>query len=184
MRNLIFAINLSLDGCCDHTKMNGDEEIHDYFTQLMQEIDLMVYGRITYELMVPFWPDVAKSKSGPTKAYNDFAQKFDSLDKIVISKTLSSVEDSNSRIIRTNIKDEILKLKQQPGKAMMTGGVSIPTHLIELGLVNEFVFLIRPVVVGEGRRLLDHASLQENLQLKLVESRIFKSGGIALRYSK
>ena len=184
MRNLIFAINLTLDGCCDHTKGVADEEIHNYFTELMDETDLFVYGRKTYELMVPFWPDMAKSLSGPTKAMNDFAVKFDAVDKLVFSKTLTNVTDSKSRVVGTDIKEEILKLKQQPGKAMMTGGVSIPTQLIELGLVDEFIFVIQPVVVGEGRRLLDHAKLQEQLQLKPVGSKLFRNGGVALRYVK
>lgn len=184
MRNLIFAINLSLDGCCDHTKFGGGEEVHEYFTSLIQEVDLAVYGRKTYELMVPFWPDVARNRSGPTKAYNDFAQTFDSIGKLVFSRSWTSAEDKNTSVVSTDIKDEILRLKNEPGKAIMTGGVSIPTQLIELGLVDEFIFVLQPVVVGEGRRLLDGANLPENLQLSLIDSKIFKSGGVALRYSK
>jgi len=85
MRKLIYAINLSIDGCCDHTKMTGDEEIHEYFANLILDAGLLAYGRITYQLMVPFWPDIAKNHSGKTKAMNDFAQAFDSIDKIVFS---------------------------------------------------------------------------------------------------
>ncbi len=184
MRNLIYAINLTLDGCCDHTKINGDDEIHEYYTHLMRDIDLLVFGRKTYQLMVPFWPDVAKNHSGPTKAMNDFAQAFDSINKIVFSRTLDSAEDRNTRIIRTNLHDEILKLKQEEGKDILTGGVSLPSQLIELGLVDEYRFVVGPIVAGEGRRLLEGVSLPENLQLKLVESKIFKSGCVALRYLK
>lgn len=184
MRKLIFAINLTLDGCCDHSKGIGYDEVYEYFINLMQDIDLFVYGRITYQLMVPYWPDVAKNRSGQTKEMNDFAQTFDSINKIVFSQTLDSVEDKNSRIVRSNLREEILKLKQQPGKNILTGGVSIPTQLIELGLVDEYRVIIQPVVVGEGRRLLDSTSLQEKLPLNLVESKAFKSGCVALRYSK
>jgi dihydrofolate reductase len=184
MRNLIFAINLSLDGCCDHTKLNGDEEVHEYFTNLMRDVDLLVYGRKTYQLMVPYWPDVAKNQSGQTKAMNEFAQTFDSINKIVFSQSLDSVEDKNTRIVRTDLQDEILALKQEQGKNILTGGVTFPTQLIELGLVDEYRFVVQPVIAGEGRRLLDSTSLQEKLQLKLVESKIFKSGCIALRYLK
>jgi dihydrofolate reductase len=184
MRNLIFAINLSLDGCCDHTKLNGDEEVHEYFTNLMRDVDLLVYGRKTYQLMVPYWPDVAKNQSGQTKAMNEFAQTFDSINKIVFSQSLDSVEDKNTRIVRTDLRDEILALKQEQGKNILTGGVTFPTQLIELGLVDEYRFVVQPVIAGEGRRLLDSTSLQEKLQLKLVESKIFKSGCIALRYLK
>ena len=183
MRNLIFAINITLDGCCDHTKQIADEETHEYFTQLIRECDLLVYGRKTYQLMVPFWPEVAKNQS-MTKASNEFAQAFDSINKIVFSTTLESAEDKNTRIVRTDLRDEVLRLKQEPGKNILTGGVSIPSQLIELGLVDEYRFVVGPIVAGEGRRLLEGASLQERLQLKLVESKIFKSGCVALRYLK
>ena len=111
MRNLIFAISITLDGCCDHTKLNGNEEVHEYYTHLMRDVDLLVFGRKTYQLMVPFWPDVAKNQS-MTKASNEFAQTFDSINKIVFSRSLDSAEDKNTRIVRTNLHDEILKLKQ------------------------------------------------------------------------
>ena len=183
MRKIIFAINLTLDGCCDHTKQVADDETHEYFTDLLREIDLLVFGRITYQLMVPFWPEVAKSQS-MTKASNEFAQKFDSINKIVFSRSLDSVEDKNTRIIRTNLEDEVLKLKQEEGKNILVGGVSVPSQLIEFGLVDEYRFVIGPIVVGEGRRLLDDVSLRESSQLKFVESKIFKSGCVALRYLK
>ena len=185
MRNLIFGINLTLDGCCDHTKGIANEEIHEYFTQLLRDVDLLVYGRKTYELMFPFWPDVAKDQSAPTKAMNDFAQAFVSIKNIVVfSKSLEKTEGENTRIVRTNLQDEILKLKQEEGKNILTGGVSIPSQLIELGLVDEYQFVIHPVLAGEGRRLLDGSSLPEQLQLQLVESKIFRSGFVALRYLK
>ena len=185
MRNLIYAINLTLDGCCDHTKVVGDEEVHEYFTQLLRDADVLVYGRKTYQLMVPFWPDVAKNQSGQTKAMNEFAQAFDSINKIIVfSQSLDKAEGKNTRIVHTKLQDEILKLKQEPGKSILTGGVSIPSQLIELGLVDEYHFVVQPILVGEGRRLLDDVSLPEKLNLNLVESKIFKSGSIALRYLK
>ena len=183
MRNLIFAINISLDGCVDHTKGVADDETHEYFTDLLREVDLLVYGRKTYELMVPFWPEVAKNQS-MTKALNEFAEAFDSINKIVFSRTLDSAEDKNTRVVRTDLHDEILKLKQEEGKDILTGGVSLPSQLIELGLVDEYRFVVGPIVVGEGRRLLDGVSLPESLQLRLVESKFFKSGCVALRYLK
>ncbi len=183
MRNLIFGINITLDGCCDHTKQFADEETHEYFTHLLQQADLLLYGRKTYELMVPFWPEVARNQS-MTKALNEFAVAFDSINKVVFSRTLTSVEDKDTRIVRTDLCDEILKLKQQPGKNILTGGVSLPSQLIKLGLVDEYIFVVGPIIAGEGRRLLDGASLQESLQLKLVESKNFGGGAVALRYLK
>ena len=181
MRNLIYAINITLDGCCDHTKQIADEETHEYFTNLLRDVDLLAFGRKTYQLMVPYWPEVAKNQS-ETKAMNEFARTFDSINKIVFSRSLDSAEDKHTRIVRTNLHDEILKLKQEQGKNILIGGVSVPSQLMELGLVDEYRFVVSPIVAGEGRRLLEGVSLRERLQLKLVESKIFKSGCVALHY--
>ena len=183
MRNLIYAINTTLDGCVDHTKQIADEETHEYFTHLMRDADLQVFGRKTYQLMVPFWPEVAKNQS-MSKASNEFARTFDSLNKIVFSRSLDSAEDRNTKIVRTNLRDEILKLKQEQGKNILVGGVDIPSQLMQLGLVDEFRFVVGPTIAGEGRRLLEGVSLPEKLQLKLVESKFFESGCVALRYLK
>ena len=183
MRNVIFAINITLDGCCDHTKQVADDETHEYFTNLLREVDLLVFGRITYQLMVPFWPEVAKSQS-MTKASYEFASTFDAINKIVFSRSLDSAEDKNTRIVRTNLQEEVLKLKLEQGKNILVGGVSVPSQLIDLGLVDEYRFVVTPIVAGEGRRLLEGVSLRESLQLKLVESKLFKSGCVALRYLK
>jgi dihydrofolate reductase len=182
MRNVIFAINITVDGCCDHTNTIADEELLEYYTHLLRDVDLLVFGRKTYQLMVPYWPDIAKSQS-ETKAENEFADTFDSINKIVFSQSLDSAE-GNTRIVRTKLQDEILKLKQEQGKNILIGGVAIPSQLIELGLVDEYHFVVQPIVAGEGRRLLEGISLPEKLQLKLVESKIFKSGCVAVHYMK
>jgi dihydrofolate reductase len=183
MRNVIFAINTTLDGCCDHTKQIADDETHEYFTQLLREVDLLVFGRKTYQLMVPFWPEVAKNRS-MGKASNEFAQAFDSKKLLVFSRSLDSVEGKNTRIVRTNLHGEILKLKQEQGKDILVGGVDIPSQLIELGLVDEYRFVVTPILAGEGRRLLEGVNLPDKCQLRLVESKTFKSGCVALRYLK
>jgi dihydrofolate reductase len=187
MRKLIYAINLTLDGCCEHTKAGPpEEEVFDYYIRLVRDADLFVYGRKTYQLMVPYWPDIAKNTSAKTKADKtdvEFGQAFDSKKKVVFSRSLESV-DEKSRIVRTNLKDEILKLKQEPGNYILTGGVSIPEQLIELGLVDELRILVVPVLAGAGRRLFEGVSLQEKLRLKLVESKTYKSGSVLLHYAK
>src|SRR5690349_21957195 len=183
MRNLIFAINITLDGCCDHTKQSVDDETLEYFTHLTREAGLQIFGRKTYQLMVPYWPEVLKNQSA-TKADTEFARAFDSINKLVFSRTLAGADDRNTRVVRTNLRDEILKLKQEPGKNILVGGVDLPSQLIELGLVDEYRFVIGPIVAGAGRRLLEDVSLPEKLQLKLVDSRIFASGCVALRYVK
>ena len=184
MSDVTYAINLTLDGCCDHTKINPAEDLLEHYTHLLRdEAGLLVYGRKTYQLMVPYWPDIAKSHS-ETKADNDFADAFVSKNKIVFSRTLESAEDKNTRIVRTKLQDEILKLKQEQGKDILIGGVDVPSQLIALGLVDEYRFVVLPVIAGEGRRLLEGIRLPERPQLKFVESRIFKSGCVALRYLK
>jgi dihydrofolate reductase len=183
MRNVIFAINITLDGCCDHTKQLVDEEALEHSTHLLRDFDLLVFGRKTYQLMVPYWPDIAKSQS-ETKADIEFAQAFVSKKKIVFSRSLANAEDENTRIVRTNLRDEILKLKREPGQNILVGGVDIPSQLMELGLVDEYRFVVTPILAGEGRRLLEGVNLPEKRQLKLVESKTFKSGCVALRYLK
>lgn len=182
MRNVIYGINLTPDGCCDHTKFGGGEETVEYFTDLMRDVDLIIYGRKTYQLMVPYWPDVAKKQSG-TKAENEFAQIFTAIDKVVCSRSLDNFEGA-TRVIRANLAAEILQLKQASGKNISIGGVSLPSELIALGLVDEYYFLVHPILVGQGRRLLDGAGLPGQLNLKLADSRTLASGCIALHYLK
>ena len=184
MRKVIFAINITLDGCCDHAKFNPDEETFEYIMRLLRDdADLLIYGRKTYQLMVPYWPDIAKSQS-ETKGDIEFAQAFDSKKIVVFSRSLDSAEDKKTRIVRTNLRDEILKLKQEPGKDILVGGVDVPSQLMELGLIDEYRLVVTPIIAGEGRRLFEGVNLPEKLQLKLVESKIFKSGSVALRYLK
>jgi dihydrofolate reductase len=131
--------------------------------------------------MVPYWPDIAKNPT-EDKIENDFAQAFISVNKmVVISRSLDSAEGKNTEIARGDLRDTILKLKQEEGKYILTGGIDIPTQLSELGLIDEYQFVVHPIVVGEGRRLLEGIS---TLPLKLVGSNIFKSGSVVLRYVK
>jgi len=189
MRKLIYAINITLDGCCEHTKMlspselrertgGSDSEFQQHYIQLLREVDLSIYGRITYQLMVPYWPDIAQSHS-ETQEENDFADAFEAVPRVVFSRTLQTA-DEKSRIVRGNLRDEILQLKQSPGGNMLVGGVSLPAQLAELGLIDEYRFVIQPLVSGEGRRLLE--GLPQRLHLKLVDSKSFGSGCVALRY--
>jgi dihydrofolate reductase len=185
MRKLVFAINITLDGCCDHTKFYPDEEVMKFFTRLTRDADTFVYGRKTYQLMVPYWPDVAKSSSGDRAVDIEYARAFDAVDKIVVfSQSLDSPGDEKTSVVRTGLQDEILKLKQEQGKNIFTGGVTLASQLAELGLIDEYWIIVHPIVVGQGTRLFEGISLQEKLQLKLVESTVFKTGAVALRYLK
>jgi dihydrofolate reductase len=185
MRKLIFAINLTMDGCCDHTKGMPDEELYDHYIGLLRGADTFLYGRKTYQLMVPYWPDVAKDHSGQSKGGNDYADAFIGVENmVVISRSLETAEGKNTKIIRGNLYDEVLKLKQEPGKNILTGGVDIPSQLMELGLIDEYRIVVQPTIGGEGKRLFEGVSLPENLQLKLVDTKVFKSGNVGLRYVK
>lgn len=175
-------MNISLDGYCDHTTFNPSEELHDYFTGMMDDVDLLFFGRVMYQLMFPYWADVAKNQSG-TADENKFAERLTSIDKVVISRSLDSAQE-NTRIVRSNPAEELLKLKQQPGKKISVDSVSLLPELITAGLIDEFHLVVHPVIVGKGRRLLDAGSLHENLNLKLVDTIIFKSGCVAHHYLK
>lgn len=186
MRKLIYAINITADGCVDHMKQRVDNEgpeYLEYFVQLMRETSVQVFGRKTYELMVPYWPEVERDPSSSTEDL-EFARAFNSLDKVVFSRSLDSVDDGGTRIVNADLRDEIMKLKSQEGKDILVGGVDIPAQLMELGLIDEFIFVVAPTIVGEGRRLFDGVNLPDALQLRLVESSVFESGRIALRYEK
>lgn len=182
MRKLIYAINVTLDGCCDHKSVVADEGLMDYYTQFVRDAGTFLYGRVTYQLMVPYWPDIAKNPpESESKADIDFARAFDAIGEIVVfSRSLDKAEDKRTRIVRTDLRDEVLRLKQEPGKDILTGGVDIPEQLMALDLIDEYRIVVQPIIAGEGRRV--SPAVKERLRLKLVESKTFKSGSIALRY--
>ena len=155
---------LPLTGICSHTDGIADEELHEYFTRLLRNASLLLFGRITYQLMVPYWPDVARNQS-ETEATNEFARVFDSLDKVVFSTTLKQVEGNNTRIVRANVAEEVVALKQQPGKDIAVGSLSIASQLSERGLIDEYHFVVHPVVAGKGPRLFETVKPQDRLRL-------------------
>jgi dihydrofolate reductase len=183
MRQVVFAINITADGYCGHTDGIADEELHTYFTRLLRDMGLLLYGRTTYQLMVPYWPDVARSQSEP-EAINEFARVFDSLEKVVFSTTLKNVDGDNARLARGNPAEEVLALKNQPGKDIGVGSLSIASQLSERGLIDEYRFVVHPVVAGKGPRLFETVKLKDRLLLDFVGSETFRSGVIALHYRK
>jgi dihydrofolate reductase len=183
MRKVVFAINITTDGYCNHTDMIADEEMHEYHTRVLRNASILLVGRITYQLMVPYWPDVAEKQS-ETEGVNAFARVFDSLDKVVFSTTLKHAGGKNTRIVRANVAEEVLALKQQPGKDICVGGLSIASQLSVRGLIDEYHFVIHPVVAGKGPRLFETVEPQDGLQLDLIDSETFQSGVVALHYRK
>ena len=183
MRKVVFAINITTDGYCNHTEMIADEELHEFYTRLLRNANLLLFGRNTYQLMVPYWPDVARNQSD-TETVNEFARVFDSLDKIVFSTTLKHVGANNTRIVRTNVAEEVLALKQKSGKDICIGSLSLASQLSVRGLIDEYHFVVHPVVAGKGPRLFETVKLQDKLRLDLLGSKTFQSGVVALHYRK
>ncbi|HTX18399.1 MAG TPA: dihydrofolate reductase family protein [Bacteroidota bacterium] len=183
MRKVIFAFNLTADGYASHTDGIADAELHEYFTGILRNAGIILYGRTTYELMVPYWPDIARRQSeSPTE--NEFAKVFDSLDMLVFSKTLKHVEGSNRRLARGNLAEEVMALRQQPGKEICIGSLSLASQLSERGLIDEYRFVIHPVIAGKGPRLFETVKLHESFRLDFLGSKTFHSGAIALHYRR
>jgi len=178
MRNVIFAINITIDGYCGHETMIADDELHEYFTGLLRDSDVEIFGRNTYQLMYPYWHDVAMNQS-ETKAENEFARAFDSIPKIVFSTTLKSVEWNNTTLMRSNLREEILELKQRPGKDISIGGLNIASQVARWDLIDEYYFVVHPVIAGNGPRLFESGGKHS---LKLIDSKPFQSGAVALHY--
>jgi len=183
VRNAVFGINITVDGCCDHTQVIADDELHEYSTELLRSVDLVVFGRKTFQLFESYWPAVAKNQS-ETRAVNEFARTIDSLEKIVFSTTLTRVEWRNSRIVRGNLQDEIVKLKHRDGKDISVVGLSIASQLAQLDLIDDYHFLVQPLVAGRGPRLFEARGASKSLQLKLVGSTMFQSGVVASHYKR
>ncbi len=182
MRKVSFALNISLDGYCDHTLGEPSEEMMEYFTALMDDVDLLFYGRVMYQLMFPYWADVARDRSG-SAAEISFAERLVSIDKVVVSRTLENVQ-GNTTIIRKDPATELLKLKQQPGKTISVDTVSMLPELLAAKLIDEFHLVVHTVIAGSGRHLFDSGSLKEHFKLELVGTRTFKNGCVALHYRK
>ncbi|MEW6086559.1 MAG: dihydrofolate reductase family protein [Chloroflexota bacterium] len=182
MRKVIFAINITIDGYCGHDTpgLRVDDELHEYFTGLLRDSGVEIFGRNTYHLMYPYWHDVAVNGS-ETEATNEFARIFDSVPKIVFSTTMQSVEWNNTTLLHSNLREEILKLKGQPGKNISIGGLNLASQVAQWDLIDEFHFVVHPVIAGTGPRLFESGT---NLALKLVRAKTFRSGVVALHYKK
>lgn len=179
MRKLIASINMTLDGFCDHTAGIADEESHQHFNELLREFDTILFGRVTYQLMESSWPAIVKNPTG-NKAVDEFAVLIDNISKIVFSHTLNNVEWKNTKLVKGDIKDEILKLKQMPGKDIGVGSRSLIIELMNLGLIDEFQFCVHPIVLGTGLQLFKN--IKDRIDLKLINTKTFKSGIVALYY--
>lgn len=179
MRNIIFAINITVDGFADHTAGIADDELHKFFADYLADVGVVLLGRKTYEMMASYWPH-ANENPGSTKSEIEFADRYNSIEKVVFSKTLNSVDWNNTTLNNGNLIDEVLRMKKQNGKYISVGSLSLASQLTKKGLIDEYWFLVHPVILGKGKHLLEGNHFSVNL--KLLDSEIFKSGVVALHY--
>ncbi|MCC5905090.1 MAG: dihydrofolate reductase [Balneolaceae bacterium] len=178
MRKLIAAINMSLDGFCDHTAMTPDDEILQHYAELLNNKDIVLYGRITYQLM-EFWRTLTENPSGE-KSMDAFAIVMDKTPKIVFSRTLKNVAWESAKLANQDLEEVVLELKKNPGKDILVGSRSIIIQLMKLNLIDEFQLCIHPVVAGGGLPLFEN--LNDRSILKLVKSKTFNGGAVVLYY--
>ena len=178
MAKVVAAMNMSLDGFCDHTAMSADDEIHEHYTDLLRSGDAIVYGRKTYQLM-EFWPPLVKDPSG-NKAMDDFAVVMDKIPKIVFSRTLKELEWSTARLAKRELKEEVLELKRHASKTILVGSPSLIVQLGQLGMVDEYQLGVQPSVLGSGLSLFKN--IRERIDLKLLKTKTFDCGAVFLYY--
>jgi dihydrofolate reductase len=178
MRKLIAAMNMTLDGFCDHTSMNADAEIHQHYTDLLRNSGLIIYGRKTYQLM-EYWKPFVENPTGE-KDMDDFAAAIDNISKIVYSRTLENVDWRNTELKRELIKDEISELKHQPGNDILVGSPSMIVQLVNLGITDELQISIHPTVAGGGLPLFKNIS--DRIDLSLIKTKTFGCGAVTNYY--
>src|SRR4029078_7050720 len=178
MRKLIAAINMTLDGFCDHTAGIPDDEIHQHYAALLSNVDTILYGRITYQLM-EYWRTLLENPSAE-KSMNDFAIAIGKIHKIVFSHTLKNVEWESAKLANRDIEEEVLELKQQSGKDILVGSRSLIIQLMKLNLLDEYQLCIHPVIAGKGLPLFEN--ITDSTLLKLIRTKIFKAGAVILYY--
>jgi dihydrofolate reductase len=178
MRKIVAAINMTLDGFCDHTAGLPDEEIHQHYTELLSQGDAILYGRITYQLM-EFWRTILENPS-EEKSMNDFALAIDHIPKIVFSHTLNHVDWKTATIANHDLKETVLELRQQPGKHILVGSPGLIIQLLNLHLVDELQLCIYPVIAGKGLPLF--GKINDRTIFKLVNTKTFSGGAVILYY--
>jgi dihydrofolate reductase len=178
MRPLRYSINVTLDGCCDHRVGIADEELHRHAVENLAQADALLFGRVTYEMMEAAWRPPAPAGARPDWM-EPFARTIDAAKKYVESSTLTRV-DWNAELVRGDLATAVRQLKSEPGKGLFVGGVKLPQALAELGLIDEYEFVVHPRLAGHGPTLF--AGLSKHVDLKLVSRLEFGSGAMAMRY--
>jgi len=180
MRKVIAAINMTLDGFCDHTAISPGEEIHQYYSDLLRNAGVLLYGRVTYQLM-QYWQDVVKNPTG-NKAMDEFARVMDKTPKIVFSRTLKSSGWESGKLATQGLKEEVLALRRQAGKDIYACSPGLIVSLTQLSLIDEYQICVHPVLAGSGLPLFKN--INDKILLKLLKTKTFGSGAIVLYYER
>lgn len=178
MRPLRYSINVTLDGCCDHRAMLADEDLHRHAAENLDQADALLFGRVTYQMMEAAWRPPARTGARPDWM-EPFARTIDAAKKCVVSSTLDRV-DWNAELVRRDLGKAVQQLKRESGKGLLVAGVKLPQALTELGLIDEYEFVVQPRLAGRGPTLF--AGLSKHIDLKLVNRLEFGSGAVAMRY--
>jgi len=182
MRPLRYSINVTLDGCCDHRAILPDEDLHRHAAENIAQADALLFGRLTYEMMEAAWRPPARTGVRPdwmADWMEPFARTIDAAKKYVVSTTLDRV-DWNAELVRGDLAKAVQQLKRESGRGLFTGGVKLPLALAELGLIDEYEFVVHPRLAGHGPTLF--AGLSKSVDLRLVSRLEFGSGAVAMRY--
>lgn len=177
-RPLRYSINVTLDGCCDHREVIADEHVHRHAKEILDQADALLLGRVTYEMMEAGWRRPVPEGTRP-EWMEPFARTIDAARKFVVSSTLDRV-DWNAELVRGDLRNAVQQLKSEPGHGILTGGLTLPLALAELGLIDEYEFVVQPRLAGHGPTLF--AGLSRRVDLRLVSRLEFGSGAVAMRY--
>jgi len=179
VRPLRYSINVTLDGCCDHRAIPADQVAHRHAAETLDRADALVLGRVTYEMMEAAWRGPAPAGARP-EWMEPFARTIDAKKKYVVSSTLKRV-NWNAELLGRDLGQAVQQLKREPGKGLLTGGVTLPQALAELGLIDEYEFVVHPRIAGHGPALF--AGLSKAVDFKLVDRLELGSGAVAMRYA-
>lgn len=179
MRKVIASINVTFDGFCDHTAGIANPELHDFYTDMINNAGTILYGRTTYQLMEAFWPTVVKNPTGD-QHMDDFANAIENVSKVLFSRTVNSVTWKNARLATKDLKDEVTMLKQQPGNDIFVGSPSLIAELTKLNLIDVWQLCVHPVIVGQGLPLFK--GITERIVFKLLKTQTFETSGHVVFY--
>jgi dihydrofolate reductase len=179
MRKLVAAINMTVDGFCDHTAGIVDDEIHQHYTELIRSADTILYGRITYQLMESYWPTVVTNPTG-NKPTDDFAVAIDKISKIVFSHTLKNLEWETASLASRGITEEVLELKKKAGTDILVGSPGLIVNCMKLNIVDELQLCIHPLILGKGLTLFK--DMNDSIHLKLLKTKTFRCGAVIFYY--